>query len=331
LSLLRIDCVNPFFLDRFLLRLTGWGNFIEWGIIRNTKNMQDQATNLPEYEEANLRHTINILVKNKIFIIGIVLASAIIAFAFSSSLPKVFEVKAVLQIGTMPVGGKLVGVVSPADAAKKINADFYQPAVCRNLKISQNDCPHVGAQVFSDDFIALSARSSDADKTKSVLQETGRAVAAEYEAVVQKKRATAMSDIETYKNDAQRYAEKMRVAENDARSLEAEIRSLRSQIVAGRDVSLQIILSTNQNLLEAKQQDAEKYYSLANENTKQMETTLDLLTQIKPTEIFSGPETSSLPVSPRIWLNTMVAAILGLILGVFLVFAADWWRKTKSQ
>jgi len=53
------------------------------------------------------------------------------------------------------------------------------------------------------------------------------------------------------------------------------------------------------------------------------------LDEIKPTQVVKNPTVSASPIKPRIKLNIVIAAVLGLFVGIFLAFFQEWWEKSK--
>ncbi len=54
------------------------------------------------------------------------------------------------------------------------------------------------------------------------------------------------------------------------------------------------------------------------------------LQEIEPTKVIKEPTVSKAPIKPRPLLNTAIAGVLGLFIGVFLAFAREWWGKAIS-
>jgi len=52
---------------------------------------------------------------------------------------------------------------------------------------------------------------------------------------------------------------------------------------------------------------------------------------IQPTKIVKEPSISEKPLKPKILLNIIIAAILGIFLGVLLAFFKEWWDKNKGK
>ena len=53
------------------------------------------------------------------------------------------------------------------------------------------------------------------------------------------------------------------------------------------------------------------------------------LEEIKPTQVIKSPTVSEKPIKPNKKLNIVIAAVLGLFVGVFLAFFQEWWERSK--
>lgn len=51
---------------------------------------------------------------------------------------------------------------------------------------------------------------------------------------------------------------------------------------------------------------------------------------IQPTKITKQPTISEKPVKPKTFLNILIAAILGIFIGIFVAFFKDWWERNKK-
>ena len=84
---------------------------------------------------------------------------------------------------------------------------------------------------------------------------------------------------------------------------------------------------------ELKLLEIQKVYS--DEGIANLQTTLlslkEKLSDIEPTKIVKAPSISEKPVRPKPLLNVVVAAVLGLFVGVFLAFGKEWWEKNKDK
>jgi len=79
----------------------------------------------------------------------------------------------------------------------------------------------------------------------------------------------------------------------------------------------------------------EKQKIYADEGIAQLQITLSNLksemSAAEPTKILKNPTISAEPIKPRPLLNIVIAAVLGLFVGVFLAFFQEWWQKSKPN
>lgn len=52
---------------------------------------------------------------------------------------------------------------------------------------------------------------------------------------------------------------------------------------------------------------------------------------LQPTKIIREPTISEKPVKPRLLLNTVIASVLGILIGVFWAFFKEWWEENKGR
>ena len=165
------------------------------------------------------------------------------------------------------------------------------------------------------------------------------------------------SDIERTKNkvkpidsDIERIENKIVFAKEEKENLEAKIDALQKVLLYQQDPGTQFALFDTKEKLANKNQEIEDLYLTINslERTKEdlevqinsLKTSIEnldaqinslkaSLDDIKPTKILKTPAVSENPIRPRIKLNIVIAAVLGLFLGVFLAFAKEWWKKSQ--
>ena len=79
----------------------------------------------------------------------------------------------------------------------------------------------------------------------------------------------------------------------------------------------------------------EKQKIYADESIAQLQITLSNLksemSAAEPTKILKNPTISAEPIKPRPLLNIVIAAVLGLFVGVFWAFFQEWWQKSKPN
>ena len=111
-------------------------------------------------------------------------------------------------------------------------------------------------------------------------------------------------------------------AEIDGRLAELEPQTLALQ------ERLQEIDAESQRLIDARDLASETYRTLAR---KLEEARISAREENGVFQVGSHAAVPEKPVSPRKMLNTAVAGALGLMVGVFGAFAAEWWRGDKDR
>jgi len=98
-------------------------------------------------------------------------------------------------------------------------------------------------------------------------------------------------------------------------------------------------LNFQKNLLEEKIKRLQEKIDFLIQIPKEQETAAlqleinNLQGQIEnlwPTEVIKEPTISEKPVKPKPLLNIIIAAVLGIFIGVFLAFGKEWWEKSKK-
>ena len=119
-----------------------------------------QTANIQEYEEIDLRELVATFAKRRRLIFGVTIIAALAALVVSLSLPKTYNIKTILEIGTATDGSVLNPIDDPALVAKKISGDFYGITVRQSLKVSERNYPKLKVDNFSGNLISISTNSS---------------------------------------------------------------------------------------------------------------------------------------------------------------------------
>jgi len=164
------------------------------------------------------------------------------------------------------------------------------------------------------------------------------------------------SDIEKTKNktqpideDIKRIENKINNAEEEKSNLEAKVEALERVLVYEQTPGTQFALFDTKEKLANKKQEIEDLYLTINllrrskedldVQVNSLKTNIESLNaqinslrasldEIKPTQVVKSPTVSASPIKPRPLLNIVIAAILGLFIGVFLAFFQEWWEKS---
>jgi len=167
------------------------------------------------------------------------------------------------------------------------------------------------------------------------------------------------SDIEKTKNkvkptdeDIKRIENKIENANEEKKNLEAKIVALEKVLIYQQDPGTQFALFDTKEKLANKKQEIEDLYLTIN-SLKRSKEDIDVqvnflksniedlnaqiialktsLDEIKPTQVVRGPTVSASPIKPNKKTNVIIAAILGLFIGVGHAFIADYIEKMKKQ
>ena len=286
-----------------------------------------QTTNNQEYAEIDLRDLMVTFLKKKRTIFGITLIVAAAVLVASLALPKTYNIKTILEVGTASDQNTLNPIEDPAQVAKKIDGDFYGDGVRQKLNISEREYPKIKVDNFADDLISISINSSKTQQAESILKELDSAVASEYNLRSDQKKAVVLANIDIQKKDIDRLTNKAQSIEAEKKAIAAEIASLDGEVANSKDIALALVLTSDQRSLDAKQQDIESLYLQINQDNQQINIMNGLISQMRPTAAIQEPAVSQAPVSPKILLNTILGALLGLFVGIFWAFGVDWWKK----
>ncbi|MFA6376853.1 MAG: Wzz/FepE/Etk N-terminal domain-containing protein [Candidatus Paceibacterota bacterium] len=282
-----------------------------------------------EYDEISLREILSTLAKRSKLIIGLGIAAALAAFIFSLAMPKIYEVKMTLDVGVVPDNGKLIPIEEPGEIVKKINGDYYGRNVRDFLKIKASSYPKIKVNNFSDSFISFSVDSSETDLAKSILSKLGTEITGDYGPRILQKKEIIIENINIGKNDIERISAKILSVETEKKIIEAEVFSLNNEIISNQEAGIQLALASDRRLLETKQQAIEDLYLKISQEKAEILSMNALLTQSRPMAVIVEPYASEDPVSPKLALNAVLAAIAGLFAGIFLAFGIDTWQKSK--
>ena len=169
--------------------------------------------------------------------------------------------------------------------------------------------------------------------------------------------------IKPLESDIERIENKIVFVEEEKENLEAKIDALQKVLPYQQDPGTQFALFDTKEKLANKKQEIEDLYSRINslkidienlnlainslERTKDdynsqinsLKTNIESLNaqinalraslgEIKPTQAIKSPTVSESPIKPNKKLNIVIAAVLGLFVGVFLAFFQEWWEKS---
>ena len=323
-----------------------------------------------EYEEIDLMDYVKVILKRKWLILAVFFGAAIVAGVFSFLMPKVYKIDTSLEVGqiageAVEVPGQVVEKIKsdvygifvreklqiPEEKYPKIKIENPKDTNLITLVIESAKPPESKNILEAINNLIL-AEHQEKIKTKKEL--IGQDIK-----TTEDKIKLVESDIEKTKNktqpideDIKRIENKINNAEEEKSNLEAKVEALEKILVYEQTPGTQFALFDTKEKLANKKQEIEDLYLTINllrrskedldVQVNSLKTNIESLNaqinslrasldEIKPTQVVKSPTVSASPIKPRPLLNIVIAAILGLFIGVFLAFFQEWWEKKFTQ
>jgi len=277
--------------------------------------MEEESKQQVYYEdEIDLMDYVKVLIKRKGLILGVFLGAVIVAGVLSFLMPKIYKIDTSLEIGK--IAGEVIE--APEQVKEKIDGDVYGVLVREKLKIPQEKYPKIKTEnPKGTNLVKIEIESARTEQAKNILEEMNELILEEHQEKIKVKKELLEKDIERLKS-------KVTSLEEEKKNLEAKVEALQKILPYQQDPGTQFALFDTKEKLETKKQEIENLYLRINS----LERTLE---DIQPTEIVKTPTISEELVKPRPLLNIVIAAILGLFIGIFLAFGKEWWESNKEN
>ncbi len=258
-------------------------------------------------DEIDLRDYINIILKKKISIIAIFLIAIIVAGVVSVILPKTFEATAIIKIG------KVQEKVLENEVQKKVleNIDEINAVFSHQItldKINQKLELLPEEKITSENFKISFIGESNLLEIKGFAETPEKALAV----------VNMVSEVLLERH------QKLFVSVQE--NLDAEIARLNHDI-AQYETEINTRLNTQ---FEAQGLITQGYINLLFKTKEQkVLKEYEKAYQTIPTTIESPSFLPEFPIAPRPVLNIVIAGILGLFIGIFYAFGAEYFKKEK--
>lgn len=283
-------------------------------------------------DEIDLRGLAEVLMRRKKMIFGIVLAAMIGASAVNFVSPKVYEIKTALEIGMIADSTASQTIEDSVQLQEKIDNDVYGYIARRELQISEYDYPKIKVNNLKDtNTIFISTQSSKIDEAKKIFEKINELILIDHMEKLEVAKKEFEARIEIEEKNIERLKNKTQSLEREKAAIENKIASLQAISFTNRDAGTQFALFDNQQQLENKIQEIETTYQQINSSDVLINSLHRQIDQSKMTEVIQEPLTSEEPVSPRVLLNMILAAIMGLFVAIFWVLIAEWWHNTSKN
>ncbi len=255
-------------------------------------------------DEISLMELWNVLAKRKGLILAILLASVIAAGLLIFFTPPVYESRAVVQIGQ-------IGQIEPSATLVK---RLLEQHGARDERVADGKATaYVQAASVEKDtnLISITAQGPTPNAVQGYLAQVLDRLVKEHRQL-----------FDNTQKEQQQYLNLMQVRTHEmGQAIGALDKSIRT--VAIKDEALMVILAPEKSKL------LEQRMAL---DQKQMELRMAMSElQSKPTALIKAPSLPASPVKPRPPLYFALAAILGLMLGVFSAFIVEFISKARKS
>ncbi len=289
----------------------------------DTASEKEQAALQPRPEmncedEIDLRDLLLVLWRYRKVIIGIFLVAVVAAAALSFMLPPVYQVKTVISLGSMSGGtGQPISVISPAEAVEMLESgDLFREAVA-GVGLDMSD-PVVSScedglkvePVKDTNLVQITLETRDPAKGQEILDELIKIFAGEVGEGFNEQRKLVEGELERVQADLADVEKNIESTKDALNALADSAGELSTEL---QRAGLLDALSRSQDLREKL---LDKKLSLEQS-----------LSSYRGIEVIEKPGVPTAPVRPRKMLNVAVAGVLGLMVGVFAVFALEYFRK----
>lgn len=320
-----------------------------------------------EYDEIDLMDYVKVILKRKWLILAIFLSAAIVAEVFSFLMPKVYKIDTALEIGQAAdvpiedpgqvvekIKGDVYGIFAreklgiPEEKYPKIKTENPKDTRLISLAIESAE-PQQAKNILEEINNLILAEQQEKIKTKKELIGQDIKTTEEKIKLVESDIEKTKNKIEPINEDIKRIENKIANAEEEKTNLEAKVDALQKVLPYQQDPGTQFALFDTKEKLANKKQEMEDLYLTINllrrskedldVQVNSLKTNIESLNaqinslrasldEIKPTQVVKSPTVSASPIKPRPLLNIVIAAILGLFIGVFLAFFQEWWEKS---
>lgn len=275
--------------------------------------MNQEGNNGPDYYdeyEIDLREYIMLLWDNKFFIGGLVVLAVIAAFVFSSFvISPQYESEARIQLsnyeGLYSEPNTAVQLLSSTGLMKTVMSDLGVEMSASQLNSYINNNLNVN-QIGDTSIISIAVKNEEPELTFDITEDI----------------------INNFENDSNEYFQNIIENEREYISeLKADLEDINSDLENNREL---IEESRNNGNLETISLLIQENSSLQNskrELRKEIEEKESKLLNFYSLEVLDSPYLPENPISPNIKLNIAIAAVLGLMLAVFIVFFKEFMKE----
>lgn len=266
-------------------------------------------------EEIDLREIINLLLKRRYLIISVTVMAVLIAAIISYSvLPPVYRSVATFKIAMID-SEHLFDI---NDIENRMKSDNILKKVNDELKLNRNYADLSGfikiENLNKSSYFIVSAEYSSAERARDIVLST-------MNQFIEMNKPHYRSQIMLLENEKKSVEMQM---ELEKKNME-EVEKLRFDILKSDDLSLtekqiqiNLLLNYSIQIRDSYNELVEKYYILENQ-----------IINSNDFEIIKYPSLPQSSIKPNKKLNMAISGVLGLFLGVFIAFFAEFWQSNR--
>jgi LPS O-antigen subunit length determinant protein (WzzB/FepE family) len=299
-----------------------------------------------DQHEIELMDYLKVLWRYKLWIMGVTLFSAFLAYGVSWLLPPVYEVSTVIEPGRYGTdtfetgenrpGGYIYYIDTPQNLEAKITQNSYDHRIREKIKLSPNEKLKWKVSLEKDSYaVKTTLETTKPHQGLIALNELITAISREYSQAQEVFKNTLAQEVK-------RATEELKILEIRRKELEAE--SKRIQANTQRLIHQRDTLVANPNrkadpialllLTNTLQQNINYYNQILDQVTgvkKDIDNNRSEIIKLKlrqdfiiPIRIIQEPRVSPEPIKPKKILNGAIAGILGLVMSVFGAFFSQY-------
>lgn len=267
--------------------------------------MDDKDNN--ENAEIDLKDYLKLIFAKKWLVLGALLFAVALAVIYNFSAPKTYEVSSWLEIGKMKENRL---IEDPIQIIQKMKMGVYEKD-SSGIAILNPD---------QTDLVQFKIKSVEPEKTKKDLEKVIALILADHEQKIAVKKEAIQNKIQRIQeNEIKRIQEKIVLLGQEKKILEAKIETPISQFD----------LFFIKDRLLGKNQDIESSYSNIEDLRSKIDSLKESIEEIQPTKIVKDIVILDTFIKQKFLINIAMAGLLGLFLGIFIVFSEKWWKGEK--
>ncbi|MCK4532999.1 hypothetical protein KAU39_04375 [bacterium] len=266
-------------------------------------------------EEIDLRDYLNMIKKRWKIILGVFLSSIIISVVVSFSLPKVYEVRVMIRIGKardeLLETGKTVMKVFET---KSVLSDVVKRL---NLPVTEKEIERIKGKIYISevgDVLEVKGRGNTPEKALELVRFVAKVILERHELLFNERKFFLKEYISG--------------VENQLVEIEKNIKNLKKKIKRNEQTDSQAKAYIVQGYIQNLESSSERYNRL---KVEMHEKRLEESYEATPSCIIALPMKSSVPILPRKKINILIAAFVGLIIGLGLAGLVEYFEQPVNK